>query len=108
MILLRDNPLAQCDVEMADLIIYKCKKHFNIMNINIKDRHKNFIECRRIIIWFFHKYTDLNVYQMAKLLNLDRCTVLHHYKKIIEFIDTDDFDTNRLLNVLSSEIEQLV
>ena len=106
--LLRDNPLAQYDVETVNIIMYKCKKHFNIMDIKKQNRHKNFIECKRVIIWFFHKYTNLNIYQMANLLGLSRPTVIHHYKKIVEFIDTNDKDTNDLLNVLSCQLEQLV
>ena len=106
--LLRDSPLAQSDVETANLIMYKCKRHFNIMDISLQDRHKKFVECRRVIIWFLHKYTDLNLYQMANLLGISRPTVIHHYKKIVQFIDTNDKDTNDLLNVLSNQLEQLV
>lgn len=108
MILLRDSPLAQSDVDMANMIMFKCKRHFNIMDIDARDRHKKFIECRRIIIWLLHKYTDLNIYQMGKLVGLSRCTVLFHYKKIQEFIDTDDKDTMDILDALDTEIEQLV
>jgi len=108
MILLQDSPLLQSDIEMSELIMYKCKNVFNIHDISVKDRHQNMIDCRRLAIWLHYKHTNMNVYQIAKLLNLSRSTVIFHYGKIQSYIDSNDKRTMEMLDRIGDFFEELV
>jgi chromosomal replication initiation ATPase DnaA len=93
----------------SDRIIDICCNHFGIPfeEVKKKNRYKDYVSCRRFIIYFLRMNTSLTTIKIAELLKpsiSDHTTVVHHIRQTSDYIATKDAGFMYDFNTLNKQI----
>jgi chromosomal replication initiation ATPase DnaA len=93
----------------TDRIIDICCNHFGISFEQLvkKNRKKEYVSCRRFIIYFLRMNTSLTTTKIAAMLHpsvSDHTTIVHHMKQTHDYIATKEHGFMYDFNTLNKQI----
>lgn len=107
-----DKAKSNVNPKLIQNIIYQ---HFGLNDTLIEKMHdaknlgriRRLVDIRRYCYYFIRTYTNLPYEEIGALYHQDHATVMHHFKKVTEWLDVDSSVMNEVEEIRMKIIERL-